>query len=193
MTLQTTLPRSALAGGLVLAAAVLVGCASPSAPTTSGLAPAPTAAATPAAPAPAATPPAAGAGAVADSRVGSVDLTQNRSAATTASLARFVYFEFDSDTIAQDFKPTIDGHARRLAGERNAQLRIEGHADERGGREYNLALGQRRAEAVARSIVLLGGDASRIETVSFGEERPKAEGSNEEAWKLNRRAELAKR
>ena len=69
---------------------------------------------------------------------------------------------------------------------------IAGHADERGSREYNLALGQKRADAVARSIVLLGGDSTRIDTVSFGEERPKAEGRHEQAWALNRRAELQK-
>jgi peptidoglycan-associated lipoprotein len=78
-----------------------------------------------------------------------------------------------------------------MAADGGKRLQVEGHADERGGREYNLALGQRRAEAVVRSLVLLGADRERLEAISFGEERPKAQGSDEAAWALNRRAELS--
>jgi peptidoglycan-associated lipoprotein len=170
---------------LIALAAVLAGCASrtpvaqapvtaPAEPVAAVEAPAYTAA-----PAPAA-----------DSDVASVDLGTDTAA---NELARFVFFDFDSFVIRPEFKPTIDGHARRMADDRQTRLLIEGHTDERGSREYNLALGQKRADAVARSIALLGGDAGRIETVSFGKERPKVAESNEEAWAQNRRAELRDR
>ena len=87
----------------------------------------------------------------------------------------------------------IDGHAKLLAANRSKRLVVEGHSDERGGREYNLALGQKRAEAVAKSLALLGVPESRIEAVSFGEERPAVAGSDESAWSRNRRAELKDR
>lgn len=146
----------------------------------------------PSAPAVASAPQAAQAAATAQSDVAAVDLTRQAGTPSFADLARTVYFDFDSFSIRPDFKPVVEGHARRLASDRNGRLVIAGHADERGSREYNLALGQKRADAVARSIALLGGDLSRIETVSFGEERPKAEGSGEQAWAQNRRAELSK-
>lgn len=179
------LPAAVLLG----AAFALVGCASKVPLATAGSAPG-AAGSTGAAPAghAAATPSAA-----AQSSVAAVDLTRQAAAAPAADLGRFVYFEFDSDAIAGEFKPTIDSHAQRLVRDPAARLTIAGHADERGGSEYNLALGQRRAEAVVRSIVLLGGDARRIEAVSFGEERPKAEGSDEASWAKNRRAELKPR
>ena len=172
---------------LVAAATALVGCASKT-PLASAPAAAPVAAA---APAQTATAPAAQTGATGTGDVAAVDLTRQANA-SFAELSRMVDFDFDSFAIRPDFKPVVDGHARRLASERNGRLVIAGHADERGSREYNLALGQKRADAVARSIVLLGGDAARIETVSFGEERPKAQGRSEEAWAQNRRAELQK-
>lgn len=168
---------------LIALAAVLAGCASRTpvaqAPVTAA------AEAVAAAPADTATPAPA-----ADSDVASVDLGTDTAA---ADLSRFVYFDFDSFAIRSEFKPTVDAHARRLAEDRQVRLLIAGHTDERGSREYNLALGQKRADAVARSIALLGGDANRIETVSFGKERPKAEGSTEQAWAMNRRAELSDR
>lgn len=131
----------------------------------------------------------------AQSAVASVDLTAAgaRQGAAATDLGRFVYFDFDSYTLRDEFKPLVDGHAARLQGQRTSRLVVEGHTDERGGTEYNLALGQRRAEAVARSLVLLGADRQQIEAVSFGEERPKAQGSDEAAMAQNRRAELRKR
>jgi peptidoglycan-associated lipoprotein len=103
---------------------------------------------------------------------------------------RVVYFDFDSYVVRPDAKPVIEGHARVLVAGKARRLVLEGHTDERGGREYNLALGQKRAEAVARSLVLLGVNESQLEAVSFGKERPAAEGSDEAAWEKNRRVEL---
>ncbi len=117
--------------------------------------------------------------------------------ASTAMLAmptqRVVYFDFDSFAIKDDFKATIDGYARALQANRGKKLVIEGHTDERGGREYNLALGQKRAAAVVSSLTLLGATESQLEAVSFGEERPAAQGTDEAAWAKNRRAELKDR
>ena len=119
------------------------------------------------------------------------------SAAGTAMMAalgqRIVYFDYDSFVIKEEFKGVLDGHAKVLSREAGKRMVVEGHTDERGGREYNLALGQKRAEAVAKSLTLLGVPESRIEAVSFGEERPAVAGSDENAWSRNRRAELKDR
>ena len=104
--------------------------------------------------------------------------------------ARIVYFDFDSFVVKDEFRPLIEAHAKRMASNRAQRGTIEGHTDERGGREYNLALGQKRAEAVLRSMTLLGVTDSQLEAVSFGKERPAAQGSDEVAWAKNRRAEL---
>jgi peptidoglycan-associated lipoprotein len=106
---------------------------------------------------------------------------------------RIVYFDFDSFAIKDDFKPLLDGYARVLAANGGKKLMIEGHTDERGGREYNLALGQKRAAAVVSSLKLLGVNEAQMEAVSFGEERPSAQGADESAWAKNRRAELKDR
>ena len=106
---------------------------------------------------------------------------------------RIVYFDFDSYAIKDDFKPLLDGFSRALVANRGKKLMIEGHTDERGGREYNLALGQKRAAAVVSSLTLLGVNEGQVEAVSFGEERPSAPGTDEAAWAKNRRAELKDR
>ncbi|HSM21432.1 MAG TPA: peptidoglycan-associated lipoprotein Pal, partial [Rubrivivax sp.] len=106
---------------------------------------------------------------------------------------RIVYFDFDSFAIKGEFNAMLDGHARALAANRDKRLVVEGHTDERGSREYNLALGQKRAEAVVRSLALLGAGEQQMEAVSFGEERPAVPGSDEDAWARNRRAELKDR
>jgi peptidoglycan-associated lipoprotein len=103
---------------------------------------------------------------------------------------RVVYFDFDSDAVKEEYRPLVDLHAKRLNNNKKLALALEGHTDERGGREYNLALGQRRAEAVAKSLTLLGVAGTQVEAVSFGKERPAAQGSTEEAWSKNRRVEL---
>jgi peptidoglycan-associated lipoprotein len=130
-------------------------------------------------------------GAAGQSQVASVDLGKNDAAA--AAMDRIVYFDFDSYVVKPEFRSLIDMHAKRLVANRNLRVVVEGHTDERGGREYNLALGQRRAEAVVRSLTLLGVNDGQLEAVSFGKERPAAAGSNEEAWAKNRRAELKDR
>ena len=140
----------------------------------------------------------ANAGGVPQSQVATVDLGRSAAAAGGAALLamptqRVIYFDFDSYAIKDDFKPVIDSYARLLAGNRAKHLVVEGHTDERGGREYNLALGQKRAAAVVQSLTLLGAAENQLEAVSFGEERPAVPGSDEAAWAKNRRAELKDR
>jgi len=139
----------------------------------------------------------AGAGArggasTAQSAVTTVDASKIDPAAA-GNLGRVVYFDFDSYVLKDEFRPLIEGYARVLTASKSKKMVIEGHTDERGGREYNLALGQRRAEAVAKSLVLLGAADSQIEAVSFGKERPAIDGHDEAAWAKNRRAELKDR
>ena len=103
---------------------------------------------------------------------------------------RSIYFDLDSYTIKDEFKPVVDAHARYLAANKSRRIVIQGNTDERGGREYNLALGQKRAEAVRRALGLLGVSDAQMEAVSLGKEKPKATGSDEAAWAENRRADL---
>jgi peptidoglycan-associated lipoprotein len=95
---------------------------------------------------------------------------------------RTIYYDYDSTDIKDEYKPMIRAHAGYLATNRSAKVRIEGNCDERGSREYNLALGQRRAESVKAAMKLLGTADGQIETVSWGEEKPKAPGHDEAAW-----------
>ena len=104
------------------------------------------------------------------------------------SLSRVVYFGFDSFAIGDEFTPLLAAHARFLNTDRSRSVTVEGHTDERGGREYNLALGQQRAEAVRRALSLLGVQESQIEAVSFGKEKPAELGGDEASMSLNRRA-----
>ena len=103
---------------------------------------------------------------------------------------RIIYFEYDSSTVRAEFRETIAAHAMYLATNAGASVTLEGHADERGSREYNLALGERRALAVRRQIVLLGASAGQIRTVSYGEERPIVEDHDDESYAQNRRVEI---
>ncbi|MCC7412440.1 MAG: peptidoglycan-associated lipoprotein Pal [Gammaproteobacteria bacterium] len=103
---------------------------------------------------------------------------------------RVIYFDYDSTEIRADYQEAVQAHAQYLAANQNTVVTLEGHADERGSREYNLALGERRANAVRRQLVLLGASAGQIRTVSYGEERPVNEGHDESSWALNRRVEL---
>ena len=143
----------------------------------------------------------ASASATPQSGVSTVDLTSRSlaagAAAGTALMAapaqRVVYFDYDSFVIKDEFKGLLDSHAKVLARHAGKRMVIEGHTDERGGREYNLALGQKRAESVAKSLSLLGVPEAQVEAVSFGEERPAAQGADESAWSRNRRAELKDR
>lgn len=106
---------------------------------------------------------------------------------------RSVYFDFDSYAVKDEYRGLIEAHAKYLASHNARKVRIEGNTDERGGSEYNLALGQRRSEAVARSMKLLGVKDDQIETVSLGKEKPKAQGHDEAAWAENRRADIVYR
>lgn len=103
---------------------------------------------------------------------------------------RSVYFDFDSYIVRADGKPVVENHSTYLVKNKNRQILIQGNTDERGGSEYNLALGQKRAEAVRKAMSTLGVPESQIEAVSLGKEKPKATGSNEEAWAQNRRADI---
>ncbi|MFO6419424.1 peptidoglycan-associated lipoprotein Pal [Hylemonella sp. W303a] len=113
--------------------------------------------------------------------------------AAALAAGRLVYFDYDSYVIKPEFQKLIEAQARYLSSDPSLRVVIEGHTDERGGREYNLALGQRRAEAVRRALSLLGVADAQTDAVSFGEEKPAAEGSNEAAWSQNRRAEISYR
>ncbi|MCD8339048.1 MAG: peptidoglycan-associated lipoprotein Pal [Burkholderiales bacterium] len=101
-----------------------------------------------------------------------------------------VYFDFDSYTVDQQNMPVVQNHGQFLSGHKNVQVRLEGNTDERGGREYNLALGQRRSEAVKSRMTLMGVNPDQIETVSFGKEKPKAYGHTEADWAENRRVDI---
>lgn len=103
---------------------------------------------------------------------------------------RVIYFDYDSAAIRADFNDAVAAHAAYLAGHTTANVTLEGHGDERGSREYNLALGERRALAVRKQLVLLGASAAQIKTVSYGEERPAVDGHDESAYRMNRRVEL---
>jgi peptidoglycan-associated lipoprotein len=140
----------------------------------------------------AATPGASSAGSP-QSSVATVNLTQPAGSPSAAQVARVVYFDFDSFVIKDEYKPVVEGNARRMTANKQLRMVVEGHADERGSREYNLALGQKRAEAVVKTLALLGANPAQVEAVSFGEERPAVQGSDEAAWSKNRRAELKDR
>jgi peptidoglycan-associated lipoprotein len=103
---------------------------------------------------------------------------------------RSVYFDFDSFVVKDEYKPLVEAHARYLQGNRGAHVTIQGNTDERGSREYNIALGQKRADSVKRMMTLLGATDNQIETVSFGKEKPKNPGHDEAAWAENRRDDI---
>ena len=104
---------------------------------------------------------------------------------------RSIYFDLDKYDVKAEFTPLIEAHGKYLASHPNRKVIIQGNTDERGGSEYNLALGQKRAEAVRRALAAAGAKDSQMEAISFGKEKPKATGSNEAAWAENRRADLA--
>ncbi|WP_017925852.1 peptidoglycan-associated lipoprotein Pal [Thioalkalivibrio sp. HL-Eb18] len=103
---------------------------------------------------------------------------------------RLVYFEFDRDEVQSQYMDMLEAHAAYLSQNSGARLRLEGHTDERGTREYNLGLGERRAQSVRRILTLNGASDDQIEVISYGEEMPVAFEQNEEAWAKNRRVEL---
>jgi peptidoglycan-associated lipoprotein len=119
--------------------------------------------------------------------------TAGRNQQGPANVSRIVLFDYDSYVIRPEYQSVIESHARFLKASGARHIVIEGHTDERGGREYNLALGQRRSEAVRRALALLGVPDAQVEAVSFGKEKPAAPGADEQSWAQNRRAEIAYR
>jgi peptidoglycan-associated lipoprotein len=168
----------------------LVVAACSSAPTVPApVAPAPAPAAAPApAPAPAVVP--AAPAAAPESRVTPVTLAPHLDPASPISRDRSIYFDFDQFVIRTQDRPVVEAHGKYLASASALKVVIEGNADERGSREYNLALGQKRAQAVVQSMKLLGAADAQMEAVSYGEERPKATGRDEASWAQNRRADI---
>jgi peptidoglycan-associated lipoprotein len=104
---------------------------------------------------------------------------------------REIFYDLDSFTVKDEYKPLLEAHAAYLKNNRNARIKVEGNTDERGSREYNLALGQKRSESVKRVLMLLGVSEAQIDTVSFGEEKPRNPASSEAAYSENRRCDLA--
>src|SRR5262249_39074712 len=103
---------------------------------------------------------------------------------------RVVYFDFDSAEIKGEGTDIVAAHAKFLANHSNARVRLEGHTDERGSREYNIGLGERRAQSIRRALLLQGASDGQLSTVSYGEERPAVAGHDEAAWAKNRRVEI---
>lgn len=127
---------------------------------------------------------------VVDRSAAVADSIRRATEAARATMLQTIYFEYNSDELRSDARATLDDKLRVLNANPQARIRIEGHTDERGSDQYNLALGRRRADQAKRYLADRGIDASRIETMSFGRERPAASGSNEEAWAQNRRGEF---
>lgn len=103
---------------------------------------------------------------------------------------RTIYFDFDRSEVKPEFMAIVQAHAEYLGENSDARVTLEGHTDERGSREYNVGLGNRRAQAVRRMLMFHGANDRQIDTVSYGEEKPVASGQNEEAWSRNRRVEI---
>ena len=110
-----------------------------------------------------------------------------------AGVESVIYFDYDSYSVKPSYQAVLEAHARFLRADPNRRVSIEGHTDERGGREYNLALGQKRSEAVRRTLNVLGVPDEQMEAVSYGKEKPASQGADEAAFAQNRRAELAYR
>ena len=125
--------------------------------------------------------------------VASVELDKSSNLAAIPTGPRVIYFDYDSFTIKPEFQSVIEKHARYIKMDKVRKVAIEGHTDERGGREYNLALGQKRAESVRTALGLLGVADSQLEAVSFGKEKPADQGTDENAMAKNRRAEISYR
>ena len=130
----------------------------------------------------------AGEGAAANA--GTVGDTGGNGASAPAGVTRLVYFDFDSAEIRPEFVAVIAAHAHALAANASIRVRLEGHTDERGSPEYNIGLGERRAQAVRRALLLQGVGEAQVATVSYGEERPAVSGHTEADWAKNRRVEF---
>jgi peptidoglycan-associated lipoprotein len=133
-----------------------------------------------------------GAGGVTSTGVGAYgDLTIESLTDPNSPLSqRVIYFAFDSSEVAEEDRPLVEAHAALLAANPTVKVSVEGHTDERGAREYNIGLGDRRAQSVRRMLEFQGVSPSQITVVSYGEEKPSVEGHDESAWSMNRRVEL---
>jgi peptidoglycan-associated lipoprotein len=130
-------------------------------------------------------------GGAAQGDVGSSGLGGEQAALAEAQRAgSMIYFDYDRAEIKAEFVPVVAAHAKFLNGSANRKVRLEGHSDERGSREYNIGLGERRAQAVRRALMLQGVTEGQITTVSYGEERPAVQGSDDSAYGKNRRVEM---
>ena len=118
------------------------------------------------------------------------DPTQSRVHLDASVSKRSIYYQFDAYNVDEQYEPVLTAHAKLLMGASALQMRVEGNCDERGSREYNLALGQRRADSVKRALSLLGVSTKQVSAVSFGSEKPKALGHNDTDWAENRRSDL---
>jgi peptidoglycan-associated lipoprotein len=128
-------------------------------------------------------------------RVSTVDLTKKPGVSPLTDpdsilSKRAIYYEFDKFDVRDEYRSMIEAHAKYLRDNAGAKMLIQGNTDERGGREYNVGLGQRRSDGVKKMLILLGAKEAQIESVSLGEEKPKSQGSTEEAWSQNRRADI---
>jgi len=130
----------------------------------------------------------AGAGGAGQSQVTSVDLSKG--AGADSREGRTVYFDYDSYVVKDQYRSIVDTNAKALAADRKKRMTLEGHTDERGGREYNLALGHKRAESVKKMLGILGVQEAQMETISFGKEKPRNPGTDEAAYAENRRSDL---
>lgn len=119
-----------------------------------------------------------------------VDIGQKSLSADSPAGPRIVYFDYDSFVVKPEFQSVIEANARYIRADKGRRVAVEGHTDERGGREYNLALGQKRAESVRNALTLLGVPDAQVEAVSFGKEKPLVPGADEGALAKNRRAEI---
>lgn len=122
-----------------------------------------------------------------------IEIPRTQGDALNPAGPRVVFFDYDSYIIKPEYQSVVDNQARYLKTDKGRKAMIEGHTDERGGREYNLALGQKRSEAVRRALTLLGVSDSQIEAISYGKEKPAVAGNDEDAFSKNRRAEIAYR
>ncbi len=131
--------------------------------------------------------------------IASVDLTGSRKEGDAASplkdpnsilSKRSIYYDYDKFDVRDEYRPLVEAHAKYLRENPGTKILIQGNTDERGSREYNVGLGQRRSDGVKRMLILLGAKEAQIESVSLGEEKPQAEGHNEDAWSKNRRSDI---
>lgn len=167
---------------LLACAVLLAGC--PKKPTTVE---------TPAAPETTATAPTADTSGATTGGTGDIRALPDAAAGATAGAiapTTVFYFDFDSADVRPDYQSQLANYGRQLSQSRSARVKLDGHTDERGSPEYNVALGERRAQAIRRVLLLAGATDEQIATVSFGEERPAVEGGDEDAWSKNRRVEL---